>query len=541
MLNMANSSMLEGTAQGRRIGSRISLLRGRTVSWHALVPWAVPVFVYLLWWKASHAGWMSAQILPTPEVVWQTADDLLKDQLVANLLISLQRLAIGFAAGVLGGALLGALMGTSVVADEVVGPVFYAFAQIPPLALIPLLMVVLGIGEALKLVLIFKAVAVPVAVHTQVGARSISVRLREVSGVLRLTAWQRVRVLILPAALPSFLTGVRQALAQGWLTLIAAELLASSEGIGYLMVWGRQMFQLDIVFVCIATIGLTGFAIDQGVQWLDRRLVTWPHEALGARQAAVPSRGWRRYARGALLPALMLALWSLAAHRQWVDPSLLPAPSAVLHAALDDLRDGALPVPLAHTLVRAGEGLIVGAVTGIALGIALGSVEGFRRALGPTLTALRQVALIAWIPLLTAWAGIDDLAKVIFVALAAFFPVVLATSRAVEGLPRALLEVSLTLRLDAWQRLRWLVIPAILPGVFAGLRLALVYAWLGAIGAEYLMPSGVGLGTFMIDAQQLFRMDRLLSAAVVIGGLGALFGWLGSRLEALATSWRTRH
>lgn len=539
MLNTANSTILDDAARPTR-AKRALRTGGQAISWSVLLPWALPVCIYLLWWKAAQAGWMSAQILPAPELVWETARDLLRDGLVSNLLISLERLAIGFVLGTLGGALLGALMGASEVAEEVVAPLFHAIAQVPPLALLPLLMVVLGIGEALKLVLIFKAVAIPVAIHTQAGVRAMPWRLREVAGVLRLGAWQRVRLLVLPAALPAFLTGVRQALAQGWLTLIAVELLASSEGIGYLMVYGRQMFQLDVVFVCIVTIGLTGFAIDQGVQWLDRRLVRWPHEAPGARIAKA-QRGWQRYVRGAVLPVLIFAAWAVVAMLHGVDANLLPAPGVVLHSALDDLRSGALPVPLAHTLVRAGEGLAIGAFAGLALGIALGAVTWVRRAFGPTLTAWRQVAIFAWIPLLTAWAGLGDLSKVIFVALAAFFPVVLATSRAVEGLPPALVEVARTLRLNAWQRLRWLIVPAILPGVFAGLRLALVYAWLGAIGAEYLMPSGVGLGTFMIDAQQLFRTDRLLAAAVTIGALGALFGWLGSRLEASATRWRTRH
>lgn len=543
MLNTANSTILDDATRPLR-AKRVTRAGGQAISWSALLPWVLPVVIYLLWWKAAHAGWMSAQILPAPELVWESARDLLRDGLVSNLLISLERLAIGFVLGTLGGALLGALMGASVMADEIISPLFYAIAQVPPIALLPLLMVVLGIGEALKLVLIFKAVAIPVAIHTQAGVRAMPWRLREVAGVLRLSVWQRVRLLVLPAALPAFLTGVRQALAQGWLTLIAVELLASSEGIGYLMVYGRQMFQLDVVFVCIVTIGLTGFAIDQGVQWLDRWLVRWPHEAPGARIATAQRgvrRGLQRYARGAALPALILALWALVAQLHGVDANLLPAPGVVLQSALDDAKSGALPAPLAHTLARAGEGLTVGALAGLALGIALGAVTGVRRAFGPTLTALRQVAIFAWIPLLTAWAGLGDLSKVIFVALAAFFPVVLATSRAVEALPPALVEVALTLRLNAWQRLRWLIVPAILPGVFAGLRLALVYAWLGAIGAEYLMPSGVGLGTYMIDAQQLFRTDRLLAAAVTIGALGALFGWLGSRLEASATRWRTRH
>jgi sulfonate transport system permease protein len=239
-----------------------------------------------------------------------------------------------------------------------------------------------------------------------------------------------------------------------------------------------------------------------------------------------------------LLPLAAVVVWGIASHEHWVDARILPVPLAVLASTWQDIRSGALPIPLLHTLLRSVEGPAIGTTIGVLSGLALGLNTSLRRTVGPTLAALRQVAIFAWIPLLTAWAGIDDLAKVIFVALAAFFPMVVATARAVENLSPQLAEVAQTLRLNFAQRLRWLILPAIVPGVFAGLRLALVYAWLGAIGAEYFMPSGVGIGRFMLDAQQLFRMDRLLSAAVVVGALGALFGWLGGRLEASATRWR---
>ncbi len=505
--------------------------------WRGLSAWTLPVLLYALWWLASHHQWMSPQILPTRELVWQTAADLLGDNLVANLLVSLRRLAFGLVAGVLGGTLLGAAMGTSQTVDAVIAPSFYALAQIPTLAWLPLLMVVLGIGESLKVVLIFKAVLVPVAIHTQLGVRTVPPRLREMAAVLRLPHGQAVRLLIAPAALPPFLTGLRLGLAQGWLTLIAVELLASSEGIGYLMVWGRQMFQLDIVFVCIAVIGVVGFTMDCGIHALDRRVVRWPRVAL-AEHVTHARGGWLAYGYGALLPLAAVVVWSMASHEHWVDARILPAPLAVLASTWQDIRSGALPIPLLHTLLRSVEGLALGTTIGVLSGLALGLSTSLRRTVGPTLAALRQVAIFAWIPLLTAWAGIDDLAKVIFVALAAFFPMVVATARAVENLSPQLAEVAQTLRLNFAQRLRWLILPAIVPGVFAGLRLALVYAWLGAIGAEYFMPSGVGIGRFMLDAQQLFRMDRLLSAAVVVGALGALFGWLGGRLEASATRWR---
>ncbi|WP_218058326.1 ABC transporter permease [Burkholderia singularis] len=505
--------------------------------WRALSGAALPVLWIALWWHAAHRHWMSPQILPTPELVWHTAIELASDNLFAQLAVSLMRLAIGFAAGVVAGIALGALMGRSRLAHELVSPLFYAFAQIPTLAWLPLLMVVLGIGEALKIALIVKAVLVPVAVHTQFGMRTVPPRLVEIAAVARLPRHTTWRLLIAPAALPPMMTGLRIALAQGWLTLIAVELLASSEGIGYLMVWGRQMFQLDIVFVCIATIGVTGFAMDDVLRRLDARIVRWPRTALAEHASGAP-RGALARLNGAILPAVLVAVWAACAHWQWVDARLLPAPSAVFAGTWRDLTSGALPVPLAHTLLRALEGLALGALAGTGVGVALGLMRWLGRAVAPTLAALRQVAIFAWIPLLTAWAGIDELAKVIFVALAAFFPMSVAAQRAVENLSPQLAEVAHTLRLSTRQRLVAFVLPSIAPGLFAGLRLALVYAWLGAIGAEYFMPSGVGIGSFMLDAQQLFRMDRLLSAAVIVGALGAALGWLGGRLETMATRWR---
>lgn len=511
--------------------------RARAGSWRALSGAALPVLIGALWWYATQRQWMSPQILPAPGLVWRTALELAADNLFAQLATSLARLACGFAAGVLGGVLLGAWMGASQRADRALAPLFYALAQIPTLAWLPLLMVVLGIGETLKIALIFKAVLVPVAIHTQLGVRGVPPRLREIAAVARLSRGATLRRLIVPAALPPFMTGLRIALAQGWLTLIAVELLASSEGIGYLMVWGRQMFQLDIVFVCIAVIGLTGFAMDHALGRIEHRLVHWPRGALAEHPRAA-RRGALAALQGAWLPLALCAAWAIAAQAGWVDARILPAPSTVLLNAWRDLASGALPVPLAHTLLRAAEGLVLGVAAGVLLGLALGLSAPLRRLAGPTLAALRQVAIFAWIPLLTAWAGIEDLSKVIFVALAAFFPMLVAATHAVEGQSPQLAEAARALRLSGGQRLRLLVWPQIAPGLFAGLRLALVYAWLGAIGAEYFMPSGVGIGSFMLDAQQLFRMDRLLSAAVVVGALGATFGWLGGRLEAAATRWR---
>jgi sulfonate transport system permease protein len=149
---------------------------------------------------------------------------------------------------------------------------------------------------------------------------------------------------------------------------------------------------------------------------------------------------------------------------------------------------------------------------------------------------MRQVAIFAWVPLLTAWFGLGELAKWVFVALAAFFPLFIATQRSVANLSPQLSEAA---QCCAWA---W---PAPASSgaagrgaIFAGLRLSLIYAWLGTIGAEYFMPSNGGIGSQMIGAQQLLRMDLIMAGMLLVGLTGALLNLIGQRLEIRATRWR---
>ena len=313
-----------------------------------LLPWLLPISLLALWWLASRNQWMSEQILPAPALVWSSALELGHGELWSHLAISLQRLFWGLLAGIAAGALLGGALGFSRRLERLVFPTFGALSQIPTLAWIPLFMVFFGIGEVLKLVVLIKAVVVPVTLHTLVGVRDAQPRLREAAAVLRLPPALLVRRLVLPAALPAFMAGVRLALATGWTSLLAVELLASSEGIGYLMVWARQLFMLDIVFVCILVIGLLGVCMDRGIGWLDRRLVHWPHPATAELRRGPRYQGWQRL-QPWLLPLALLALWQVASDQQWVDPNILPSPLAVLATTGNGLLDGSLLGSVSYT------------------------------------------------------------------------------------------------------------------------------------------------------------------------------------------------
>ena len=502
-----------------------------------LLPWLLPLALAALWWVASRQHWMSEQILPPPSLVGQSAVELAGGELWGHLWISLQRLFRGLLAGVGIGALLGATLGFNRRAERWVFPTFSALAQIPTLAWIPLFMVFFGIGEVLKLVVLIKAIVVPVTLHTLVGVRDAQPRLREASAVLRLPPYLLIRRLILPAALPAFMAGLRLALAAGWTSLLAVELLASSEGIGYLMVYARQLFMLDIVFVCILVIGVLGVLMDRGIGLLDRRLVHWPHPATAQIPRGPRYHGWQRL-QPWLLPLILLVLWQVASDQQWVDGNILASPLAVLHSTWRGTLDGSLPTSLGLSLQRTLAGLLLGGSLGFGLGLLLGLSKTGERLLGPSLSALRQIAIFAWVPLITAWFGLGELAKAVFVALAAFFPLFIATQRSVANLSPQLTEAAQVLRLSLWQRLRKLVLPGAAPGIFAGLRLSLIYAWLGTLGAEYFMPSNGGIGALMIGAQQLLRMDVIMSGMLVVGLTGALINLLGQHLETRATRWR---
>jgi sulfonate transport system permease protein len=228
------------------------------------------------WYGVTAAHWVPDQILPAPAAVWEAFGTLTRSgDLQNNLWISLSRVGYGFGAGTFAGLLLGAGMGFSEVFARFVRPTFLVISQIPILAWLPFLMLLLGIGEALKIVLVAKAVFTPVTLSTCAGIQGVPVRYLELARVLQLTRWGTLRRVVLPAALPQLFSGFRYGLTHAWLSLVAVELLASYEGVGYLMVYSRQLFQLDVMVAVMLVIAAAGLLLDRllslGETWLGRR------------------------------------------------------------------------------------------------------------------------------------------------------------------------------------------------------------------------------------------------------------------------------
>jgi sulfonate transport system permease protein len=241
----------------------------------------VPLALVLLWWVASERGWLAEQILPQPVLVYQTARDMVSSgELFHHAGISLQRVVIGFAFGALAGLTLGIAMGLSQRVEDYAKPLFLAFAQIPTLGWIPLLMLLVGIDETLKIIIIAKGALVPMTLNTFSGIRSVPPKYIEVGRALRFSRWQTLRFIVLPGAIPSIFTGIRYGLTHAWTSLVGVELLASSEGLGYLLVWGRQMFWLDTVIVAMIVIGIVGFAMDKCLDRTELFVQRWKREEI---------------------------------------------------------------------------------------------------------------------------------------------------------------------------------------------------------------------------------------------------------------------
>jgi sulfonate transport system permease protein len=243
---------------------------------------------------------------------------------------------------------------------------------------------------------------------------------------------------------------------------------------------------------------------------------------------------------GWTLPLLLLGIWAASVKSGLLDPRLWASPEMVATAAIEQLRDGALPTDLWASLKRDIAGFVVGGGVGLGLGVLTARLRPIDELLGPTLNGVKQIALFAWIPMISIWLGSGELAKSAFVALAAFFPLWLNTYEGVRSIDRRHLDVARVLCLTRWQRLGKVLLPAALPSIATGARLALIYAWLATIGAEYFFAAGAGIGNSMIDGRDQFRMALVLLGMALIGIVGFAMNVAAGGLEGLLLRWRNR-
>jgi sulfonate transport system permease protein len=235
-----------------------------------------PLLAVALWQVLSSAGVLPARLLAAPLTVLRGGWALTLDgTLPEALLVSLQRVAIGFVLGAVAGLLLGLLTGLSTWADRLLDPVLQMLRTLPFLGLVPLLILWFGIGELPKVVLVALGTTFPLYVNTYAGIRSVDRRLLEAATTLRLNRWQRIRHVVLPGALPQVLVGLRLGLGISWLSLIVAEQVNADAGLGQMIMQARDFLRTDVIVLGLVVYALLGLATDGLVRGIERRALAW--------------------------------------------------------------------------------------------------------------------------------------------------------------------------------------------------------------------------------------------------------------------------
>ncbi|RYF26414.1 MAG: ABC transporter permease [Comamonadaceae bacterium] len=268
------------TPPGSRIGGVPSPSPSFAPSWPrwASFNWRgalLPVGALALLEVLVRIGWVSPYVLPPPSALLDTLVDLSRGPLWVHLLASTGRVATGFVIGAVIAIVIGSLVGLLHTVERYLEPTFQALRAVPSLAWVPLLMIWFGIGESSKIILIAKGAFFPVYINLVSGIRNVDRKLVEVGRMYRQPLHVMIRRIFIPAALPQLFTGLRFGLSIAWLSVVAAELLAASEGIGYLLSDGREVSRPDLVLIAIISLAILGKVSDSLLKALEDRLLGW--------------------------------------------------------------------------------------------------------------------------------------------------------------------------------------------------------------------------------------------------------------------------
>lgn len=238
--------------------------------------WAVPLALLLGLETLVRSGILPAHQMPAPTQVAQTLFNLaVSGELLRHINASLLRVAAGFLIGAGLAIVIGIWVGLSRRAEAYLEPTFQALRAIPSLAWVPLLLLWLGIDETPKVVLIALGAFFPVYLALLAGIRNIDRKLVEVGQLYQLSRFALVRRILLPAALPNLFTGLRGALSLSWMFLVAAELIAATRGLGYLLSDGRETSRPDLVIAAILLLAVLGKLSDSLLKYWETRALSW--------------------------------------------------------------------------------------------------------------------------------------------------------------------------------------------------------------------------------------------------------------------------
>jgi sulfonate transport system permease protein len=243
-----------------------------------------------------------------------------------------------------------------------------------------------------------------------------------------------------------------------------------------------------------------------------------PQSTRGRFSPRWPNMGW---AQGLLVPGVLLVAWEALSRGGVLPPNWIPAPTRILETLGDLGARGELARHVGATLGRVMIGFAVGASAGTVLGVLTGHYQRVRSLLDPLLQALRSIPSMAWAPLFLLWLGIHESSKVALIAVGVFFPVYLNTLGGMLNIDRRLVEVGLVFEMSGVELIRRVLLPAMLPAWFIGLRSGLALGWMFVVAAE-IMGASRGLGFLMVDGQMTSRPEIIVASIVLFAVMGKI-------------------
>ncbi|TIL50353.1 ABC transporter permease [Mesorhizobium sp.] len=262
-------------AHDGRTGADFPRLANRTVI-RFLSRYGILIGFLAIWQVSSSAGWVNAAVLPPVDTIVSALwNGLAGGTLLGDIAISLQRAGLAFAAAVAVAIPLGLFMGQVRAVETALDPILQVFRQTSALALYPVFILLLGLGEASKVFVIFWATLFPLLLNTISGVKQVDPKLLEMArvyGATRLTAFRRV---VLPGAVPSIFVGLRLSATTALLLLIASEMIGANKGIGFQVMNAQYNFQIPLMFAAIVILAGLGLIANQALVSLQRRLCRW--------------------------------------------------------------------------------------------------------------------------------------------------------------------------------------------------------------------------------------------------------------------------
>ncbi|HBV22863.1 MAG TPA: ABC transporter permease [Jeotgalicoccus sp.] len=272
--------MTRGTLSGRKRAVKRRNTSGKSRLQPVILGAALPVILISVWEILSRTGVVPAYQLPAPSVILETIFGLAADgSLWGHIGITVYRVFIGFLIGTAFAVILGAVVGFYSKAEQIFDPMIQAFRSIPSLAWVPLFILWMGIGEPSKVTMIAVGVFFPVYLNVVSGIGGVDRKLIEVGKMYGLNTFQLIKRVILPASLPSFLTGLRSGLGLGWMFVVAAELMGASTGLGYLLVLGQNTLSPETILASIVLFAIIGKLSDWILKTVELRSLHWQDNA----------------------------------------------------------------------------------------------------------------------------------------------------------------------------------------------------------------------------------------------------------------------